>query len=173
MYIQTKTQTSEYLLNITWYRSTLCCSKCFLILVWIFYWSLFQIIDCCIVSHKPLTGLSLTHFQLCDSKRNKNALKILSAKCCLLCSVYNMLWADPRYQGSCDQHGAHLGPVGPKWAPYWPHELCYQGCHAWLGPQMAMNVSRFVINLHVYTQSVWLWMLYLFHCSSIAAAAVR
>ena len=25
------------------------------------------------------------------------------------------------------QYGAHLGPVGPRWAPYWPHELCYQG----------------------------------------------
>ena len=23
--------------------------------------------------------------------------------------------------------GAHLGPVGPKWAPCWPHERCYQG----------------------------------------------
>ena len=25
------------------------------------------------------------------------------------------------------QHGAHLGPVGPRWAPCWPHEPCYQG----------------------------------------------
>ena len=25
------------------------------------------------------------------------------------------------------QHGAHLGPVGPRWAPCWPHESCYQG----------------------------------------------
>ena len=24
-------------------------------------------------------------------------------------------------------HGAHLGPTGPRWAPYWPHELCYLG----------------------------------------------
>ena len=23
---------------------------------------------------------------------------------------------------------AHLGPVGPRWAPCWPHEPCYQGC---------------------------------------------
>ena len=22
---------------------------------------------------------------------------------------------------------AHLGPTGPRWAPYWPHELCYLG----------------------------------------------
>ena len=25
-------------------------------------------------------------------------------------------------------HGAHLGLVGPRWAPCWPHEPCYQGC---------------------------------------------
>ena len=25
------------------------------------------------------------------------------------------------------QHGAHLGPVGPRWAQCWPHEPCYQG----------------------------------------------
>ena len=28
----------------------------------------------------------------------------------------------PRWQGSWDQHGAHLGPTGPRWAPCWPHE---------------------------------------------------
>ena len=27
------------------------------------------------------------------------------------------------------QQGAHLGPVSPRWAPYWPHEPCYQGCY--------------------------------------------
>ena len=35
----------------------------------------------------------------------------------------------PWWQGSWGQHGAHLGPTGPRWAPCWPHELCY------LGPQ--------------------------------------
>ena len=24
-------------------------------------------------------------------------------------------------------HGAHLGPTGPRWAPCWPHKLCYFG----------------------------------------------
>ena len=28
---------------------------------------------------------------------------------------------------SWGQHGAHLGPTGPRWAPCWPHELCYLG----------------------------------------------
>ena len=26
------------------------------------------------------------------------------------------------------QHGAHLGPLGPRWDPRWPHEPCYLGC---------------------------------------------
>ena len=25
------------------------------------------------------------------------------------------------------QHGVHLGPTGPRWAPCWPHKLCYLG----------------------------------------------
>ena len=29
-------------------------------------------------------------------------------------------------QSSWGQHGAHLGPVGPRWAPCWPHEPWYQ-----------------------------------------------
>ena len=28
---------------------------------------------------------------------------------------------------SWGQHGAHLGPVGPRWTPCWPHEPCNQG----------------------------------------------
>ena len=33
----------------------------------------------------------------------------------------------PREQSSRGQHGAHLGPVGPRWAPFWPHEPCCRG----------------------------------------------
>ena len=45
--------------------------------------------------------------------------------------------------GSWGQHGTHMGPAGPRWAPCRPHELCYLGlsyrfvaaekCHAPLG----------------------------------------
>ena len=47
--------------------------------------------------------------------------------------VYPLGWFDwhwgkhPRWQSSWDQHGAHLGPVGPRWAPCGPHEPCYEG----------------------------------------------
>ena len=33
----------------------------------------------------------------------------------------------PRKQSPWGRHGAHLGPVGPRWAPCWPHEPWYQG----------------------------------------------
>ena len=41
--------------------------------------------------------------------------------------AYTCCEADPRLQGSWGQHGAHLGPVGPRWTSCWPHEPCYQG----------------------------------------------
>ena len=42
----------------------------------------------------------------------------------------------PRQQGSWDHHGAHLGPVGPRCAPCWPHEPCCQG---YIGSLVADN----------------------------------
>ena len=32
-------------------------------------------------------------------------------------------------QGSWGLHGTHLGLTGPRWAPCWPHEPCYQGSY--------------------------------------------
>ena len=34
---------------------------------------------------------------------------------------------NPHNKSSCGQPWAHLGPVGPRWAPRWPHESCYKG----------------------------------------------
>ena len=39
----------------------------------------------------------------------------------------NDCFAVAQIANSWGQHGAHLGPVGPKWAPCWPHEPSYQG----------------------------------------------
>ena len=36
----------------------------------------------------------------------------------------------PRQQSSWGQPGAPLGPVGPRWAPCWPHEPCYHGVYS-------------------------------------------
>ena len=48
----------------------------------------------------------------------------------------------PRWQSSWGQHGAHLGPVGPRWAPCWPHESCYQGCCLLVGSNPPMSESK-------------------------------
>ena len=59
----------------------------------------------------------------------ENVLKIpfeISTIAIICCSAF---W--PTSKESCfsswGQHGAHLGPVGPRWAPCWPYEPCYRG----------------------------------------------
>ena len=43
------------------------------------------------------------------------------------CEAMYVIPAMPQIAKFMGQHGAHLGPVGPRWAPCWPHESCYQG----------------------------------------------
>ena len=40
--------------------------------------------------------------------------------------VLHILW-DIRHIPDSKVHGAHLGPTGPRWAPWWRYELCYLG----------------------------------------------
>ena len=37
------------------------------------------------------------------------------------------------------QHGAHLGPVGLRWAQCWPREPCYQGTVVYIKKETLMN----------------------------------
>ena len=54
----------------------------------------------------------------------------------------------PRQQNSWGQHGAHLGPVGLRWASCWPHEPCYQS------QDLSVRTSLFSDSLmHVDTRS--------------------
>ena len=58
------------------------------------------------------------------------------------------------------QHGAHLGPVGPRWTPCWPHEPCYQGydliqcCSSpavlWIPPGCVEGLSQLLASVQVY-----------------------
>ena len=41
---------------------------------------------------------------------------------CFLCCIIPIA----RFMGPT---WAHLGPTGPRWAPCYPHELCYLGCY--------------------------------------------
>ena len=52
---------------------------------------------------------------------------LLGIKHLLSVSCYGYTVWLSRWQSSWGQYGAHLGPVGPRWAPCWPHESCYRG----------------------------------------------
>ena len=59
----------------------------------------------------------------------------------------------PWYQGSWGQHGAHLGPTGPRWVPWWHHELCYLGTHTECVELMEpfYIIVFFLILLHLFS----------------------
>ena len=44
-----------------------------------------------------------------------------------ICIAHSSVSLIPKEQSSWGQHGSHMGPVGSRWAPCWPHEPCYQG----------------------------------------------
>ena len=43
---------------------------------------------------------------------------------------------------SWGQHGAHLGPVVPRWAPCWPCETCYPGLQCCASPHLCYQNSH-------------------------------
>ena len=69
-----------------------------------------------------------------------------------------LIQCHPWQQGLWDQHGAHTGPTGPRWAPCWPHEPCYLGCYGRLHYNRLCNVIilsfvnsklKFVLRKHM------------------------
>ena len=63
------------------------------------------------------------------------------------------LWIKPQYMcitmphtasQNSKVHGANMGPIwgptGPRWAPCWPHELCFKGHHS-LGMIVSSNLA--------------------------------
>ena len=69
----------------------------------------------------------------------------------------------PRQQSSWGQHGAHLGPVGPSWAPCWPHEPCSQGCQTIQHCQVHWILMAHTIPLlHTYN-TCWNSLIYDLH----------
>ena len=56
-------------------------------------------------------------------------------------------------------HGANMGPVGPRWAPCWPQESCYQGLsdvHIYICTSFAYLSAIYLtmgMNIH------WIWIM--------------
>ena len=92
------------------------------------YFSYLYQYDYC-VSHNPKTksfyGWSYIVFAVrLQSTTNQSTV--------LMHGTFQLTWRSvirisliARFMG---QHGAHLSPTGPRWAPCWPHELGYPGC---------------------------------------------
>ena len=55
---------------------------------------------------------------------------------------------------SWGQHGAHLGPTGPRWDPRWPHELCYLGGNLSRRPNR-IQLSRVLGNRAIFIEQAW------------------
>ena len=53
--------------------------------------------------------------------------KQIRRSCLIFIGYHSIGLKYPWEQGSWGQHGANLGPTGPRWAPCRPHELCYLG----------------------------------------------
>ena len=56
----------------------------------------------------------------------------------------------PEKQSSWDQHGAHLGPTGPRWAPCWPQELCYLGHYLYCWDSIAGKMQIFIHHIRAW-----------------------
>ena len=71
----------------------------------------------------------------------------------------------PRYKVHGANRGAHLGPVGPKWAPCWPHEPCYQGnfdTHAYMRVRSRYQGQGQVITSHSICGIKWCVLPFIF-----------
>ena len=51
----------------------------------------------------------------------------------------------PRWRSSWVQHWTHLGPVGPRWVPCWPHESCYHGWPLSGWPNHILTMSMYSV----------------------------
>ena len=94
----------------------------------------------------------------------------VSLKSNLCFHVQFLCWIQSKIAKFMGQHGAHLGPVGPRWALCWPHEPCYQGYYAMISPCWTMineyisDISTFAMALFILlTQNclcVWIYLWY-------------
>ena len=68
-------------------------------------------------------------------------------------------YGDSHYEDNPDSkvHGANLGPTGPRWAPCWPHELCYLGIV--MRPYCLYNGNPVLVRQHLYIETAT-WEIY-------------
>ena len=123
--------------------------------------------QCWLISNWTLRNISL------------NQIPFLLLLCCIqyhVTLVYDMMrlsyWqfsmtlqkestdnAIPDSKSSWGQHGTHLGPVGPRWAPCWPYEPCYQGCFgaSYIIDSLWHKDARHMAQVSQITGASWLY----------------
>ena len=92
------------------------------------HWPLsYFVVACCYLQTESREALCIIHdtLQIYEPQNITSWVISYRVRCNTLCSKPR----HPRWQGSWGLHGAHLGTTGPRWAPCWPHEPCYQGCY--------------------------------------------
>ena len=80
-----------------------------------------------IIFPKCTRSLLLTIIQLCACLLKQTVdmfLHLYRIAPTITTETWTFLWSLYTQIGSWGQHGAHLGPVGPRWAQCWSHELC-------------------------------------------------
>ena len=91
--------------------------------------------DAFFVVHFGKNGCSTNNQVTCELRHHDTHLTLLWCNkiwvtmliFTIMAAIYYRVTPLHRQQSSWGQHGAHMGPVGPRLAPYWPHEPCYQG----------------------------------------------
>ena len=82
--------------------------------------------------------LSCTNPSICDDENT-----IFRHWLCVSLTLFTFYWSIP----DSKVHGANMGPTGPRWAPCWPHELCYLG---WLHNQLLTT-----LQMHNMSWELW------------------
>ena len=92
--------------------------------------SIADALELCLSCTNPSICIDGLEQERCNSIANILELRLSCTNPSISCKKKVNVWIgvkNPRKQGSHGQYGAHLGPVGPRWAPCWPGELSYQG----------------------------------------------
>ena len=108
--------------------------------------TLVHVMACRLFGAKPLLEPMLDYCQLVLSNLNRNSYIFVQENAIenVVCEMAAILsrgrWVKSLFRLTSKEtarllvtcpdskvHGAHLGPVSPRWAPCWPHEPCYKG----------------------------------------------
>ena len=92
----------------------------------------------------------MSSYTLCEMGHRKVREKLirheLVSYCCHPLQIQGPAKLKPLIARFMGQHGANRGPTGPRWVPWWPHELCSLGLYVhtryWLWQEIHSQESN-------------------------------